>query len=100
MSLHQAMHASPVLARLAELTQASRARLQAVQALIPPAMRASIQAGPVDEQGWCLLVSSTATAAKLRQLVPKLEASLQAQGWPQTPIRIKVKAAAPPGAAR
>ena len=33
-----------------------------------------------------------ATAAKLRQLLPQLQAALRAQGWPDTPIRVRVQA--------
>jgi len=90
MSLLQAAEASPTLARLAELTRDSSARLKAIEPLVPAALRANLKAGPVDEQGWSLMVSSTAAAAKLRQLAPTLEAALKAQGWEVNTIRIKV----------
>jgi hypothetical protein len=37
-----------------------------------------------------LLVDNAAMAAKLRQLMPALTAHLQACGWRQPPIKIKV----------
>jgi len=95
-SLLQAAEASPTLARLAELTRDSSARLRAVESLIPVTMRAGIKAGPVDASGWCLMVSSTAAAAKLRQLVPALQTALTNQGWEMTTIRIKVLTQSPP----
>jgi len=49
-----------------------------------------IQAGPLEEGQWCLLVSSNAVAAKLRQLLPSLEMHLAARGQPVSGIRIKV----------
>ena len=90
-SLMQAAEASPTLARLAELTRDSRARLQAVEPLIPAALRTTITAGPIDGDTWCLLVSSTASAAKLRQLLPSLEAALKSRGWVVNAIRVKVQ---------
>jgi hypothetical protein len=90
-SLMQAAEASPPLARLAELTRDSSARLRAVEALIPPALRPSIKAGPLDGSNWCLLVSNTAAAAKLRQLIPSFEAVLRNQGWEVGEIRVKVQ---------
>lgn len=90
-SLMQAAEASPTLARLAELTRDSRARLQAVEPLIPAALRTTVTAGPIEGDSWCLLVSSTASAAKLRQLLPTLETALKSHGWVVNSIRVKVQ---------
>jgi hypothetical protein len=90
-SLMQAAESSPMLARLAELTRESRERLRAVEPLIPAALRSTIKAGPIDGDGWCLLVSNTAAAAKLRQLIPSLEAALKRHGWEVNSIRVKVQ---------
>ena len=90
-SLHQATLESPSLARLSELVQDSSARLQAILPLVPAGLRNSIQAGPVDETSWCLLLNNTAAAAKLRQLLPSLEAHLRSKGWEINSIRLKVQ---------
>ncbi|KOC20463.1 hypothetical protein GL58_13335 [Comamonas testosteroni] len=87
-----AMESSPTLARLAALTQDSSNRLKAVLPLIPPMLRASLQAGPIDEDGWCLIVKNNAAAAKVRQLLPAMAAHLRIKGWAVTSIRIKVQA--------
>lgn len=89
--LQQAAQESPTFARLSELIRASSDRLQAIQGLLPAPLRASVQAGPIDEGCWCLLVSSNAVAAKLRQLVPALQAHLSQKGLAVTSIRIKVQ---------
>ena len=89
-SLQQATQESPMLARLAALSQDSLARLQAILPLIPPGLRTSIQAGPIDGASWCLLLDNNAAAAKLRQLLPALEARLRTQGWAIETIRLKV----------
>ena len=90
MTLHQAVGDSPSLARLTQLVRESNLRLQAIQALIPSGLRAAVKAGPIDGENWCLLVSGNAAAAKVRQLVPLMQASLLRQGWKVTTIRLKI----------
>jgi hypothetical protein len=90
-SLQQATQESPTLARLAELVQDSSARLQAILPLLPAGLRTSIKAGPVDDTSWCLLLDNAAVAAKLRQLLPSLEAHLRSKGWEINAIRLKVQ---------
>ncbi len=80
-----------MLARLTDLTRDSVARLGAVQELIPAALRSSVQAGPIDGAVWCLLINNTATAAKMRQLLPALESHLRSKGWEIDSIRLKVR---------
>ena len=90
-SLLQAAEESPNLSQLVERIQASSARLNAVRLLLPAALRASVQAGPIEEGQWCLLVGSNAAAAKLRQLLPDLQQHLLTKGLPVTGIRIRVQ---------
>ena len=90
-TLQQATEASPTLARLVELSRDSVARLKAVTALIPASMRPAITAGPIEGSVWCLLVDNNAIAAKLRQLLPALQAHLRSKGWEITSIRLKVR---------
>ncbi|KAB2905246.1 MAG: hypothetical protein F9K35_01875 [Burkholderiaceae bacterium] len=90
-TLLQATEDSPTLAKLAALTRDSSARLHAVELLIPATLRAAVQAGPIEGNTWCLLVKSNAAAAKLRQLLPALEAHLRRKGWEVTSIRLKVQ---------
>ena len=89
-TLLQASEASPTLARLAELARDSAARLKAVESLIPEALRAAVRPGPVDATQWCLLLDNNAAAAKMRQLLPALEAHLRTKGWENRSIRLKV----------
>ena len=65
--------------------------MQAIKSLLPAPLRTSVQAGPIEDGQWCLLVSSNAVAAKLRQFVPALQAHLQSKGMPVSAIRIKVQ---------
>jgi len=90
-SLQQATRDSPVLARLTELSRDSIARLKAIEPMIPAVLRSAITAGPIDGANWCLIVNSNAAAAKIRQLLPTLEAHLRAKGWQISAIRLKVQ---------
>lgn len=89
-SFNQAIENSPSLARLAAMARESTDLLKSVELLLPAAMRASVKAGPIDGETWCLLISSNAAAAKLRQLLPALQARLQANGHNITTIRLKL----------
>jgi hypothetical protein len=90
-SLHQAVEASPVLAHMAQRVRLSQHMLDVVRPLLPPGLRPQIQAGPVDEDSWCLLVSNPAVATKLKQLAPALLAALRTDGQPVQRLRIKIR---------
>ncbi len=90
LTVHQAAGNSPALARLTELVQESNDRLKAIEPLLPEALRPAVKAGPIDGESWCLLVSSNAAAAKIRQLIPLIQARLLGKGWKITSIRLKI----------
>ena len=89
-SFSQAIDNSPSLAKLAEMARASSDMLKGVEKLLPAALRASVKAGPIEGESWCLLVTGNAAAAKVRQLLPTLQARLQADGHGVRSIRLKV----------
>ena len=86
----QAVENSPSLARLTGLVKESNDRLKAIESLIPAALRPAIQAGPINDGVWCLLISSNAAAAKVRQLLPLIQSRLTGKGWKVTSIRLKI----------
>lgn len=90
-TLQQAADASPMLAQLAALTRESSERLKAVESLVPPALRPALQAGPIEGTTWCIVVKSNAAAAKLRQLLPAMQAHLRSKGWQVNVIRLKIQ---------
>jgi len=75
---------------LAEQVKESSDRLKTIQSLIPEALRAAVQAGPIDVDTWCLLVTSNAAAAKLRQLSPLILSKLTSKGMKVNSIRLKI----------
>ncbi|MBK6594748.1 MAG: hypothetical protein IPG23_19730 [Burkholderiales bacterium] len=89
-TLLQATQDSPTLANLTALATESSARLKSIEVLIPAAIRPSIKPGPIEGQVWCLILENTAIAAKIRQLLPALEAHLRSKGWDVMSIRLKV----------
>ena len=90
LGIHQALAGSEPLALLARRVRDSQARLTAITPLLPPAMRSCVRAGPIDELAWSLLATNNAVAAKLRQMLPALEAHLRSQGWNGPPVRVKL----------
>ena len=75
---------------LAEQVKESSNRLKTIQSLIPEALRPAIQAGPIDGDSWCLLVTGNAAAAKLRQLSPLILSKLTNKGVKVNSIRLKI----------
>jgi hypothetical protein len=72
------------------LVRESNDRLKAIESLLPAALRPAVKAGPIDGESWCLLVSGNAAAAKVRQLIPLIQARLLNRGWKVTSIRLKL----------
>lgn len=91
--IRQALDRSEPLARLSERLRESRQRFDAIAPLLPESLRAHVRPGPVDTAAWTLLADNGAIAAKLRQMVPALQARLGSQAWPALTLRIKVLAA-------
>jgi hypothetical protein len=100
------------LARLQTLAHESSRYLALVQPLIPPALRSSTKAGPIDsaipvdaarpgaspgqetadgQTTWCLIAANNASASKLRQLLPSLLQHLQSAGHPVASIRLSIE---------
>lgn len=91
------MQGNVALASLLQRARESQARYAAVQPLLPPGLRDTVRPGPLDDDGWQLLVAHGAAAAKLRQLLPRLEQALLAGGWQRTPIKVRVQPKATAG---
>ena len=91
MPIAQAMRESAPLGRLAERLRLSNALFATVAPVVPPGLVAELSGGPVDDEGWSILCSNAAVAAKLRQLVPHLERRLRDAGQPVAAIRVKVQ---------
>jgi hypothetical protein len=49
-----------------------------------------VKAGPVDDDGWTLLASNAAAAAKLRQYLPRLSAELLRRGLKPTTVKVRI----------
>jgi hypothetical protein len=88
--LADALRSSKPLALLAERLRESRRRFDCIAPVLPDALAAHAQPGPVDEHGWTVLAANAAVAAKLRQLVPLFDAELAHHSFVTLPIRVKV----------
>ena len=91
--LSTALDRSEPLAALLKRLRESQARFAAITPLLPASLRAAVRTGPLDDSAWVLLAANASAAAKLRQMVPELQAAVLAAGWAGPAIKIKVSAA-------
>ncbi|MES2957503.1 MAG: hypothetical protein V4792_04895 [Pseudomonadota bacterium] len=89
--LSRALDQNASLADLGRRLAQSNARYTAVCVHLPQPMRDQVRPGPLDDEGWSLLASNAAVAAKLRHLLPRLADTLREQGWPELPIRVHIR---------
>jgi hypothetical protein len=89
--LARALEQNLSLADLARRLAQSNARFAAIVSHLPGPLQAQVRPGPIDDEGWSLLASNAAAAAKLRHLLPRLSDSLREQGWPDLPIRVRIR---------
>ncbi len=89
--MSDALARSEPLGRLLQRLRESQARFDAVRGVLPAGLRDCVRPGPLDDEGWALLADHGAAAAKLRQLLPRLELALRAKGWQGTAIRVRVQ---------
>ena len=89
--LREAIAASEPLARLGARLRESSARFDCARDALPGALRPHVAAGPIDDEQWTLLAANHAVAAKLRQLVPSLQAALASAGWPPRTLRVRIR---------
>ncbi|MBS0442904.1 MAG: DUF721 domain-containing protein [Proteobacteria bacterium] len=91
MTVSEALRRSAPLTQLRARLQESADRFEAIRGALPGALARHVRPGPIDEEGWSLLVANAAVAAKLRQIKPHLEGLLREQGWQVSSIRIRVQ---------
>ncbi len=91
-SLAGAIAASASLTNLGARLRESERRLAAIAPLLPDALARELRPGPIDDEGWSVLVSNAAVAAKLRQLLPRLSEELRARSFRDLPIRVRLRA--------
>jgi hypothetical protein len=93
LALADALQRSDPLSALLQRVRQSQQRLAVVLPLLPEPLRAGLSAGPLDDSAWQLVVASQAAAAKLRQLLPAMQAALEQAGLGQPPIKLKLRGA-------
>ena len=88
--ISDALARSAPLLSLRQRMRDSAARFESIRGVVPAALQAHVQPGPLDEENWSLLAANAAVAAKLRHLQPLIDGALQQQGWPPRSLRVKV----------
>lgn len=92
--LATALQRSEPLGTLMQRLRDSQARFEVIAPLLPLALKLTVKPGPLDDSTWVLLAAHASAAAKLRQMVPQLEAALVTAGWKGPALRVKVSSAA------
>lgn len=93
LALQDALERSTPLNRLRERLEASDRCFATVRRLLPSPLDQHVHAGPLDADGWTLLVDNAAAAAKLRQLQPRLEEALREAGLQVSAMRVRIQPA-------
>jgi hypothetical protein len=89
--LARALDQNLSLADLGRRLAQSNARFAAIAMHLPEPLQTQVRPGPIDDEGWSLLAPNAAAAAKLRHLLPRLSDTLREQGWPELPIRVRIR---------
>lgn len=95
--IRQALDRCAPLQHLQQQLALARSCMEAVTPHLPPPLRPQVRPGPLDrdDNTWTLLAANAGVAAKLRQLLPRLEAALAASGVTRaaepTAIRVRVQ---------
>jgi Dna[CI] antecedent, DciA len=92
-TLAGALAGNPSLAGLAARLRESSERFEAIAPLLPDPLARELRPGPIDDEGWSLLASNAAVAAKLRHLLPRLADELRARSFRDLPIRVRLRSA-------
>jgi hypothetical protein len=91
LTIGHALAQSEPLARLRAQMQASSANFDTIRPLLPASLVPHVKAGPIDDDAWTLLADNASVAAKLRQVLPRLEAELLKRDGKRSAIRLKVQ---------
>ena len=86
----KAAQGAPGLALLIAQASRSRSQVDDLKGLVPSMILSQIHSGPMELGNWILMLKSSASAAKLRQMGPSICAHLRSKGWDIQSITVKV----------
>jgi hypothetical protein len=89
--VQKALERSDSLNTLMQRLRRSQQCMEAIRASLPNGLHPYVQAGPIDDEGWTLLVANAAVSAKLRQMLPRFMETLAKKGLKVNAIRLKVQ---------
>lgn len=88
--VRSALESSDTLAALLKRRGQSLAMWEMVRHEIPESLASSVTVGGLEDRQWHLVAAHASAAAKLRQLVPTMEAALARQGLGDRRIVVRV----------
>jgi hypothetical protein len=90
-SARDAIDGNSTLRQLLARRRQALDRFRVLAPLVPVELVERVTVGGLDAQRWTLLADGAASAAKLRQLLPRFEAVLRAKGLGEPPLVIRVR---------
>ena len=89
-SLSQALQEAPTVASALASHREARACYALIEPLLPSGLASQLRPGPLVEGTWTLFAAGNASAAKTRQLLPRLAEHLQAVRTDVRAVKVKI----------
>ena len=90
LSLAEALQGHATLGALLSSWRAAQECMQVARPVLGPGLAALLRPGPLQEGRWVLLADNGTAASKTRQLLPRVQAALQAKGLAVSEVQVRV----------
>ncbi len=89
-SLSEALQAAPTVAGVLAGHREAQACYALIEPLLPSGLASQLRPGPLQDGTWTLFAAGNASAAKVRQLLPRLAERLQASRGDVKVVKVKI----------
>lgn len=89
-SLSQALQEAPTVAQVLAGHREAQACYALIEPLLPSGLASQLRPGPLQDGTWTLFAAGNASAAKARQLLPRLAERLQAVRGDVNEVKVKI----------
>jgi hypothetical protein len=90
LSLAEALQSHATLGALLGSWRTAQECMQVARPTLGPGLATLVRPGPLQEGRWVLLADNGTAASKARQLLPRVQAALQAKGLPVSEVQVRV----------
>lgn len=89
-SLSEALQLAPTIASVLASHKEAAACYALIEPLLPAGLASQLRPGPLQDGTWTLFAAGNASAAKVRQLLPRLAQRLQAARGDVREVKVKI----------